>query len=99
MSAPKPLTFTAKLWLYPGPSGWYFVTVPLAVGKTLNDGAPRKAWGSIRVTARIGRSAWKTSVFPDAKSQSYLLPVKAEVRKKEGVGAGDRLTVTLRRAA
>lgn len=42
-------------------------------------------WGSLPVMATIGKTSWKTSIFPDKKSESYLLPLKAEVRKKEKI--------------
>ena len=49
----------------------------------------------MRVNATIGATTWETSIFPDTKSGSYLLPVKAEVRRREGVEDGDAVTVTL----
>ena len=38
--------------------------------------------------------SWRTSVFPQ-KSGGYILPVKAEVRRKVGIAAGDEVTITL----
>ena len=52
-------------------------------------------WGSLRVTATIGGTTWRTSVFPDAKSGAFVLPLKAEVRRREGIGAGDRVAVAV----
>ena len=54
-------------------------------------GSPR-GFGSVRVEARIGDVTWRTSVFP-LNSGGYLLPVKAEVRCKADIGAGDEVTV------
>ena len=48
----------------------------------------------MRVEARIADVAWRTSVFPQ-KSGGYLLPVKAEVRRKAGIAAGDEVEVAL----
>jgi len=55
----------------------------------------------VRVEATIGPLTssgqivvWRTSVFP-LNAGGYLLPVKAEVRKKAGIGAGDEVTVEL----
>ena len=53
-----------------------------------------KGFGSLKVTARIGDSTFKTSVFP-SKDLGWLLPVKAAVRKAEGVGEGDVVAVVL----
>lgn len=52
-------------------------------------------WGSVRVRAVLGGSAWDTSIFPDAKSGTYLLPLKASIRAKEGVGHDDAVVVVL----
>jgi hypothetical protein len=44
---------------------------------------------------RAGGSEWDTSVFPDAASGCFVLPVKKAVRVAEAVDEGDELTVTL----
>jgi hypothetical protein len=93
------LTVTAPLWLWSGEGGsWHFITIPAeeAVEIRLESAASgiRRGFGSVRVEASVGEVAWRTSVFP-LKSGGYLLPVKAAVRKKAGIGAGDEVTVTL----
>jgi len=91
------IAFDAELWLYDGPGGWHFVTLPLHVADELRERAPaRRGFGSRRVTASLGGSTWSTSVFPDAASGSFLLPVKQEVRRTNDVQAGDVVTVVLR---
>lgn len=96
----KPFTFNAKIWLYPGESAnWHFVTLDKAgaeIVKKSQEGEKRKGWGSVKVTATIGSTSWKTSVFPDKQSGSYLLPIKAAVRKKEKVGHGYAVDIGLR---
>lgn len=49
--------------------------------------------GMIPVAARIGETGWTTSLFP--KDGSYIVPVKARVRKAEGIEVGDLMTVRL----
>ena len=49
---------------------------------------------NIKVEATINDVTWRTSVFP-MKSGGYFLPVKADVRRKAGIAAGDELTVSL----
>jgi len=92
------LTFTSLLWIWRGEAAgrWYFVTVPddqSADIKAHAFGSPR-GFGSVKVEARIGDVKWRTSVFP-LNSGGYLLPVKAEVRKKAALAAGDEVTVEL----
>jgi hypothetical protein len=91
------LTLRSKLWLYPGLGGWHFVTLPRNRAKEIkmHVGGIRRGWGSLPVTVTIGRTTWKTSIFPDSKSGSYVLPVKADVREKENLEAGDTVALKL----
>jgi hypothetical protein len=47
----------------------------------------------IPVTARIGKTGWRTSLFP--KDGRYIVPVKAGVSTAEGLELGDMVTVRL----
>ena len=87
----------AKVWLYPGMAGWHFVTLPITTAEKIKKDfkRPRRGWGSIPVNVTIGTSTWKSSIFPDSKSGSYLFPIKASVRKKEDIGAGDSVAFHL----
>jgi hypothetical protein len=89
---------TSLVWIWKGEAAgrWYFVTVPdeqSAEIKAHAFGSPR-GFGSVRVEAAIGDVTWRTSVFP-LNGGGYLLPVKAEVRRKADIGAGDEVTVEL----
>lgn len=89
--------FNAKLWRYQGNAAWHFVTLPKDISeqtRSLTQGL-RNAFGSLRVIATIGKTEWRTSVFADTKAGAFLLPVKAEVRKREKVGHGDTLCVSV----
>lgn len=86
--------FRSKLWRYPGHAGWHFITLPGDVADGIRRLSPsRSAYGSMKVVARIARTTWKTSLFPDSRSASLLLPVKAEVRRAEGLSADDLVDV------
>lgn len=93
------LTFTSLLWIWKSQSSagrWYFLTVPdeqSAAIKAQSFELPR-GFGSVRVEAAIGDIVWRTSVFPLDKG-GYILPVKAEIRKRAGIGAGDEVTTRL----
>ena len=93
-----------KIWKYPGVrgwparplSGWHFFTVGKRTSsriKTLMKGQLR-GFGSIRVKARIGKTEWSTSIFP-TKEGMYVLPVKAGVRRNEGIDDGEVVVVRL----
>ncbi|MEN9561409.1 MAG: hypothetical protein RIQ56_682 [Candidatus Parcubacteria bacterium] len=87
----------SKLWLYSGSAAWHFVTVPLKTSDLIKKkhGKRAKGWGSIPVQATIGKTTWKTSIFPD-KSGVYFLPVKLMVRTAEGIAAEDVVRVVLK---
>lgn len=90
-------TFDAEVFAWdegPGPS-WRFARLPLDVADELRATCEPGGWGSIRVHAKIGETRWDTSVFPEKASGSYLLPVKAAVRKAEGIDGGDTVEVAL----
>lgn len=83
----KSYTLTEKLWLYPGKAGWFFITIPHVVTKEIDFyfSLQKKGWGSLPVKVTIGATEWKTSIFPDKKTGTYLLPVKKAVRVTEGL--------------
>jgi hypothetical protein len=88
---------TAPLWLWSGEGGsWHFITIPQELcGEIRAESlARRSGFGSVRVEATIDGVTWRTSVFPQ-KSGSYILPVKAEVRRRADIAAGDVLTLSL----
>jgi len=91
-------TFRAVLWLYEGKAAWHFVTLPKSVAARIKAlaGDRKKAFGTLKVTATIGHTTWKTSIFPDRKRASYLLPIKSLVRQREQLPAGVPLEVRLR---
>jgi len=50
-------------------------------------------WGMIPASVRLGKTEWKTSLFP--KDGRYIVPIKASVRKAENLAEGDKVTVRL----
>lgn len=88
--------FEAELWEYPGEASWHFVTMPPELAEDVRELVPPgPGFGSVRVTATVGPSTWQTSLFPDTKTGSYLLPVKKAVRQANESVAGDVLHVRL----
>ena len=89
------LEFSGELWFWKGPAPWYFVTVPDedCIELEAASAVVSYGWGMIPVTARIGRTRWKTSLWP--KDGRYIVPVKADVRRAERIAVGDTVTVRL----
>ena len=100
------ITVTAPIWLWSGGQGsWHFLTIPEDEAVEIRAhsfGGERRGFGSVRVEATINPSAgsgqaavtWRTSVFPQ-KSGGYILPIKADVRRRAGASADDIVTVAL----
>lgn len=89
------LDFTGKVLFWRGPAPWYFVPLPATQSREVRDVARfvTYGWGVIPVVARIGETAWKTSLFP--KDGRYLVPLKASVRAAEQLAEGDEVRVRL----
>lgn len=88
----------SEVWVYPGESAnWYFTSVPKKISALLKEkfGSLRRGFGSLPVTVSVGQTSWRTSLFPDKKSGTYLLPLKAQVRKKENIHQGDHIKFKL----
>ena len=89
------IEFNGKIWFWKGPSPFYFITVPEKQCHDLKaiSGFVTYGWGMIPVTVQIGKTEWKTSLFP--KDGGYIVPIKDSVRKAETLGEGDKVTVRL----
>ena len=96
-STEKQYKARVKVWLYPGPGGWHFVTLPKNQSEQIKVrfAGHQVGWGSLPIAATIGATTWNTSLFPDKASGSFLVPIKADVRKKEGVAEGDSVTIAV----
>lgn len=79
--------FTAKPWKYAGPNSWYFVSLPKELSKEIRGvlKSEEEGWGRMKAAAKIGNSEWKTAIWFDTKMNTYLLPLKAEIRRKENL--------------
>jgi hypothetical protein len=97
---------TGHIWLWQtdkAPASWHFITIDGEVGDAIKatsvmrrlEGGRTRGFGSMKVTATIGDTSWATSIFPAKEAGGYLLPVKASVRKAEGLVAGDVAVVTV----
>ncbi len=89
--------FEGLCWLYKDSGSWYFVSVEKNMAKEIRRYYQKKeeGWGRLKVTAQIGTTCWRTSIWFDTKHDTYLLPIKAEVRKKENIVNNTILKITI----
>ena len=92
------IQLTAPLWIWTGGNAsWHFITVPDELCDEIRAESlvRRGGFGSVRVEATIGDVSWKTSVFPQ-KSGGYILPVKADTRRRAAIAVGDEVELSLK---
>lgn len=89
------IEFAGEICFWRGPAPWYFVTMPEQESHDIKaiSSFVTYGWGVIPVRVRVGGSTWKTSLFP--KDGRYLVPIKASIRKAEGLDEGQTVTVRL----
>lgn len=83
----KKFVVKAKLQIFDMYAPWMYLKIP---DNKIPDVRPG-GWGSIPVIVTIGKTTWKTSIFP-AKEIGYFLPVKKAVAKSESLKVGDKVT-------
>ncbi|MFN3521927.1 MAG: DUF1905 domain-containing protein [Phenylobacterium sp.] len=89
------LSFEAEVVYWRGPSPFFYAPLPPAAAEEVRRVARAVSygWGVVPVTASLGGVAFATSLFP--KDGTFYLPLKAAVRKKADVTAGDRILVDM----
>ena len=93
------ISVTAPVWLWNVEKGsWHFLTVPpeQAVEIRFDSIGMRGGFGSVKVEAAIGDVRWTTSLFTHSRTGGYILPLKADIRRRAGIAAGDEVTVRLK---
>ena len=77
---------------------WRFARVPEDISaqiKEMQKGRLRRGWGAVYVKAKIGKTEWETSIFPDRHSATYVLPLKKPVRYEENLYDGIDIVVAI----
>jgi len=89
------IEFSGKIFVWRGPSPYYYVAVPEQPSADIKAIASfvTYGWGVIPVKVRIGQTEWTTSLFP--KDGRYLVPLKDKIRKAEKLAEGDEVTIGL----
>lgn len=89
--------FNSKPWKYIGQAGWTFISLPKHTAKEIRDSlkSEEEGWGRLKAMAKIGKTQWKTAIWFDTKMNTYLLPLKAELRKKESIEIDKNIALTI----
>ena len=82
--------FSAKVYQYSSSEdmiGWTLVSLPKEISVEIRENfkSLEEGWGRMKITAKVGNSEWQTAIWFDTKQDTYLLPLKAAIRKKENI--------------
>jgi len=87
--------FETSVIYWRGPSPFFYAPIPpqhveavRRVAKAVTYG-----WGVVPVQATVGGVGFTTSLFP--KDGTYLLPLKADLRRRANITAGDLIVVDM----
>lgn len=90
--------FKTKIFKWTGDkASWFFAALPVPMAEDINNifSDVKRGWGSLPVKVTIGESVWTTSIFPDKKSGTFILPIKAKIRKDESIKENDELLIEI----
>ena len=78
-------------------SGWVMVSLPKEISSEIRDHFKwlEQGWGRMKIVAKIGNSNWDTAIWFDTKQDTYLLPLKAVIRKKENIVIGENVDIII----
>jgi hypothetical protein len=90
------LRFTGLVWYWRGPAPFHFVTVPPPEAALIADLAPALTygWGMVPAAVGVGSTERTTALWP--RDGGYIVPLRADLRRSEGVEVGDEVEVRLR---
>jgi len=86
MSGKIEYQFYATVWQYTSPKGgWFFISLPTDISKEIRGlfKWQEEGWGRLKATAKVNDTEWNTAIWFDTKLETYLLPLKAEIRNIE----------------
>jgi hypothetical protein len=95
-------TAPLRRWVGGNGGNWFLLTITgeparaiaaHALVRRLEEGR-RRGFGSVKVTALVGESRWRTSVFP-TREGDWVMLVKAAVRRAEDISEADMVELAL----
>ena len=78
------------MWRHNAPGGWHFISIPMDISKEIRQNLQwqEEGWGRMKATVMIGETRWESAIWFDTKMDCYLLPIKAEIRKRTQIELG-----------
>ena len=97
MQAKIKYDFSAKIWKHNSNGGWFFVSLPKDISKEIRQHLKwqEEGWGRMKSSANVNGIEWETAIWFDKKLDTYLLPIKADIRRKLGLNLDDKISVSI----
>ena len=88
--------FKASVWQHNG-GGWFFVSLPEELSNEIRENLQwqEEGWGRMKAKAECNEVNWETAIWYDTKHKTYILPLKADVRKKAKLSPNDEVEVSI----
>lgn len=85
------------MWRHKFTGGWYFVSLPKILSKEIRENLKwqEEGWGRMKAFAEIGELNWESAIWFDTKMDTYILPIKAEIRTKSGLKINQKIEMTI----
>lgn len=89
--------FTAEVWMSAPTGGWYIVSLPTEISTEIREHLKwqEEGWGRLKAEAEINSIRWQTAIWFDSNQKTYLLPLKADIRKKLDMQINQSLEVNI----
>ena len=89
--------YSTNMWKHDSPGGWYFVSLPKDLSKEIRDNLKwqEEGWGRMKAFAQIGALIWETAIWFDTKADTYILPIKADIRKKSNLKTNQNIDMNI----
>lgn len=94
----KNFTIKAKVWRWPGDTGWHFITLDKKLSANIRNVYTK---GFVKIQVKIGHTSWSTSLFPHTinkknKQVEYLICINKKVLRSEGIYPGDEIKISIK---
>jgi putative endonuclease len=90
---PSKYIVLAKVWKWEGDMAWFFINLDTVLSQKIREARGR---GMVKISAQIGKSSWNTSLLYHLEAKSYLIAIKKNIRRKEGIIEGNDVKVKFR---
>ncbi len=89
--------FAAVIWKHSSTGSWYFVSLPEHLSQEIRENLKwqEEGWGRMKACASLFELKWDTAIWFDKKRNTYLLPLKAEIRNQANLRDGDEIDIRL----